>query len=292
MELTSIQKEILTALISIFRQTGVAVRGEDIAKIINRNPGTVRNQMQSLKALQLVEGVPGPKGGYRATKNAYEALAIDSMEEEADIPISKNGKTIEGLSVENISLKTLRHPVVCNATIKMVGNIREFNSSDIIEIGPTPVNNLVIRGEVIGRDDTENILLCTILEMISLPKKPVIEYMTIGLVTIPASASIHETARILLDNNIRCAPIVDKDEMVGIASFRDVGKAVASGKLSSKIKDFALRDVITIEGDQSLFEAVKLVNKNRIGSLVVTVNEEPKGIITKSDVLKELVSYQ
>nr|WP_238532915.1 hypothetical protein [Halalkalicoccus jeotgali] len=24
----------------------------------------MRNQMQSLKALQLVEGVPGPKGGY------------------------------------------------------------------------------------------------------------------------------------------------------------------------------------------------------------------------------------
>ncbi|MDY6958694.1 MAG: CBS domain-containing protein [Halobacteriota archaeon] len=291
MELTPIQKEILTALISIFRQTGVAVRGEDIAKIIDRNPGTVRNQMQSLKTLGLVEGVPGPKGGYKATKDAYDALSIASMEEEAEIPVSRNGKPIEGVTVDNISLKTLRHPVICNASIRLLGNIREFNASDIIEIGPTPVNKLVIRGEIVGRDDTESVLLCKILEMISLPKKPVIEYMSIGLVTIPANASIHETSRILLDNNIRCAPIMEKDKIVGIASFRDVGKALANGRLNAKIKDFAKKEVVTIEGDQSLFDAVKLVNRRRIGSLVVTVDQEPEGIITKSDILKELVSY-
>ncbi len=64
MELTPIQKEILTALINLYREKKQAIKGEDIAGVINRNPGTVRNQMQSLKALGLVEGVPGPKGGY------------------------------------------------------------------------------------------------------------------------------------------------------------------------------------------------------------------------------------
>ena len=67
MELTPIQKEILTALINLYRTKKHAIKGEDIAEVIQRNPGTVRNQMQSLKALGLVEGVPGPKGGYKAT---------------------------------------------------------------------------------------------------------------------------------------------------------------------------------------------------------------------------------
>ena len=67
MELTPIQKEILTALVNLYRKHKRAVKGEMIADVINRNPGTVRNQMQSLKALGLVEGVPGPKGGYKAT---------------------------------------------------------------------------------------------------------------------------------------------------------------------------------------------------------------------------------
>jgi len=65
MELTPIQKEILTALINLYRTKKHAIKGEDIAELIERNPGTVRNQMQSLKALGLVEGVPGPKGAIR-----------------------------------------------------------------------------------------------------------------------------------------------------------------------------------------------------------------------------------
>jgi len=70
-ELTSSQKSILTALINLYGEQEDAVKGEAIAEEVDRNPGTIRNQMQSLKALQLVEGVPGPKGGYKPTSNAY-----------------------------------------------------------------------------------------------------------------------------------------------------------------------------------------------------------------------------
>jgi len=80
-ELTSSQKSILTALINLYGEQEDAVKGEAIAEEVDRNPGTIRNQMQSLKALQLVEGVPGPKGGYKPTSNAYEALDIQRMDE-------------------------------------------------------------------------------------------------------------------------------------------------------------------------------------------------------------------
>jgi predicted transcriptional regulator len=50
-ELTVIQREILSALINLFREKGRAIKGEEISERIDRNPGTVRNQMQSLKAL-------------------------------------------------------------------------------------------------------------------------------------------------------------------------------------------------------------------------------------------------
>ncbi|MGZ8876406.1 MAG: CBS domain-containing protein, partial [Halobacteriota archaeon] len=49
MELSSVQKEILSALISLYRLNSRSIRGEEIAKILGRNPGTIRNQMQSLK---------------------------------------------------------------------------------------------------------------------------------------------------------------------------------------------------------------------------------------------------
>lgn len=66
--LTSVQKEILQSLINLYRTSdGKSVKGEEIAELMNRNPGTIRNQMQSLRSLGLVKGVPGPRGGYKPT---------------------------------------------------------------------------------------------------------------------------------------------------------------------------------------------------------------------------------
>ena len=59
MELTPIQKDIINALINLQRQKDRAIKGEEIAEVIQRNPGTIRNQMQLLKALGL--GGRGPR---------------------------------------------------------------------------------------------------------------------------------------------------------------------------------------------------------------------------------------
>jgi len=103
-ELTSSQKTILTALVNLYREQEDAVKGEDIADEVGRNPGTIRNQMQSLKALQLVEGVPGPKGGYKPTAGAYEALELEQMEETASVPLVRNGDPVDDLNVDGIDL--------------------------------------------------------------------------------------------------------------------------------------------------------------------------------------------
>ena len=105
MELTPVQRHIITALINLSRQKNKVVKGEDIAELIDRNPGTIRNQMQSLKALKLVEGVPGPKGGYKPTGSAYEAISIDELEEEVIVCIHRNSILVENATVSNIDLK-------------------------------------------------------------------------------------------------------------------------------------------------------------------------------------------
>ena len=55
------------------------IKGEDISAMLNRTPGTIRNQMQTLKALGYVDGVPGPKGGYIPAMKAYEALELEMI---------------------------------------------------------------------------------------------------------------------------------------------------------------------------------------------------------------------
>ena len=164
-ELTPSQKTILQELINLFRESESAVKGEEIADEVDRNPGTIRNQMQSLKALQLVEGVPGPKGGYKPTATAYDALKIQEMEQAADVPFHHKGELIVEANVQEIDLTSVHHPELCRAEIKLQGSMSEFDEGDDISVGPTPLSKLLIEGQLEGKDDTNNSLILTIDNM-------------------------------------------------------------------------------------------------------------------------------
>jgi hypothetical protein len=291
MELTPIQKEILTSLVTLYRQKKQAVKGEEIAEMISRNPGTVRNQMQSLKALRLVEGVPGPKGGYKTTSATYEALSIGEYESETTVPLRRNNELIENVTASEISFTAVRHPDLCNGLVRVIGDVRDFDIGDKIQIGPTPVNKLIIRGTVTGRDDTENSIVFSVEEMISLPKKPVKEYIKSKTITIPANANMQEASRILIRHNIHGAPVEDKGTIVGMVTFRDIGESLASGKINVRVRDIMTKEIISIDGNKPLYETVKIFDEKNVGRLLVTSNGKPIGVISKTDILRELTVY-
>jgi hypothetical protein len=164
-ELTPSQQTILQELVNLYREDETAVKGEEIADRVDRNPGTIRNQMQSLKALQLVEGVPGPKGGYKPTANAYEALQIQEMDHEADVPLFHNGEIVEDANVEEIDLTSVHHPEECRAEVTLRGTVSNFHEGDKVTVGPTPLSKLQIIGTLEGKDNTNNVLVLTIDDM-------------------------------------------------------------------------------------------------------------------------------
>ena len=94
--------------------------------------------MQSLKALQLVKGVPGPKGGYKPTSEAYITLDIEETNEPASIPLSHNGEPIDEQVVQEINLMSVNHSENCRAELRMQGSVRDFHEEDSITVGPTP----------------------------------------------------------------------------------------------------------------------------------------------------------
>jgi len=55
------------------------------------------------------------------------------------------------------------------------------------------------------------------------------------------------------------------------------------------VKDFMVKEVITVNPDTKIRDAVELMNKNEIGCLVVTRKGKPVGIMTERDVLKKIV---
>jgi len=289
MELTMIQKDIIIALVNLQRQKNRAIKGEEIAEAIQRNPGTIRNQMQLLKALGLVEGIPGPKGGYKPTGSAYDALRIQQLNNESVVPLYRNDKIANGATAIEISFMTVRNPEECDGVVRVIGSTKDFVIGDKIQIGPTPVNRLIIRGEVTGRDDTTNSIFFNIYEMISLPKKHVKDYMKYPPLLVNINSSIQEATRLFIRNNIHGAPVEDKGKIVGIFTYTDLAHAIAQGKTNVKVKDIMTKELITVDGDMQLYDVVKLFQKYDIGRLIVTINGVPKGNLSKTDILNELV---
>jgi len=59
--------------------------------------------------------------------------------------------------------------------------------------------------------------------------------------------------------------------------------------LVMKIEKLMVKSVITLPVDASAYDAVKLLNKNKIGCLVVVYNREIVGILTERDLLERIL---
>lgn len=59
-------------------------------------------------------------------------------------------------------------------------------------------------------------------------------------------------------------------------------------KFPSVVSD-VMNEIISIDADSFVYEAAKKMIDNKIGSIIVTANGEPKGIITRSDMIKRVI---
>ncbi len=292
MKLTAVQREVLLALIDLYcRSHGDAVKGAGIANIINKNPGTIRNQMQSLRSLGLVEGVPGPKGGYRPTGEGYRILNFEETENRVTVPIVHKNIVVKESTVTRIELPSISSPDKCSASIHIMGSIKKLNVGDIIRIGPTPVNKLIMRCKVVGRDDINNVLLVNVLEMTSIPREKVIFSASKRVTTISPEEPIKTAAKIFAKKHIRGAPVVKDGRPIGIISTVDITRALAEDRENLKVRDIMSTEIHTIKNNALLSDAIEVMENYNISRLLV-VNKKGniEGIISRTDILCRIVN--
>jgi len=293
MDLSLIQKDILITLITLYEQKSFPVKGEEIAEIIRRNAGTVRNQMQALKASGLVDGIPGPRGGYHPTTAAFKLLNIAERAGDVVVPISRNGECLSNIRVLEVSFTTLSYADICHGVIRISGSVREFAAGDLVTIGPTPVNKLMISGEVFGKDESEKALIMSIIEMTSIPKKPAQSFMSSPVKMLSANSTIHDAISLFIQERIHGAPVMDNDEskkmLCGIVTMSDILRAVLEGiKLQTSVTHIMTGEIITVDISIELHEVITLFRERGVGRFVVMEKGLPVGIITRSDILRTL----
>ncbi|WP_407454558.1 CBS domain-containing protein [Methanobrevibacter sp.] len=290
--LTSVQKEILQTLINLYQSSdGKSIKGEDIAEVMGRNPGTIRNQMQSLRSLGLVKGVPGPRGGYKPTIEAYHSLNISVSDDDSKVPIYKNGKRIEDISVARIEFTSIPQPSECEAAIKVLGSIKDLNLGDTVSIGPTPVNNLGIMGTIVGRDDMDNILLLDTKTIRSIPKQTVGDIASRDVISFAVDCSVKEACKKLADNDIDGAPVIKDGKVVGVFTLTDLVRAIADDREKLTVGELMSLNVVIVNEDLKIANAIEVMLKKSISRLIVADNDNNLlGIVTRTDLINTITN--
>jgi CBS domain-containing protein len=122
------------------------------------------------------------------------------------------------------------------------------------------------------------------------------DLMTANPKTIASDGSILEAAKIMRDEDVGIVPIVDGDRLVGTITDRDLAvKVVAEGKdvRSTTVGEVASRDLVTVDPQQDLDEALRLMAQHQVRRLPV-VEEDGRlvGILAQADVAREASPQQ
>jgi CBS domain-containing protein len=117
------------------------------------------------------------------------------------------------------------------------------------------------------------------------------ELMTKNPRTVEPDATVVDAAKLMRDEDAGVAPIAGGDSrLVGVVTDRDIAiRVVAEGKDpgSTQVKEIASQNLVTIDPQQDLDEALRLMAKHQVRRLPV-VEEDGKlvGILAQADVAR------
>jgi CBS domain-containing protein len=120
--------------------------------------------------------------------------------------------------------------------------------------------------------------------------KTVRESMTSNPCSVDTDKSVAYAAKMMRDEDVGIAPIVEGDRLVGVLTDRDVTvRVVAEGRDPEQVKvtEVASRDVVTLDPDQDLDEALRLMARHQVRRLPV-VEEDGRlvGVVAQADVAR------
>ena len=112
--------------------------------------------------------------------------------------------------------------------------------------------------------------------------------MTANPCAIDADKPVAYAAKMMKDEDVGLAPIVEGDRLVGTVTDRDiVTRVVAEGRDpgSTAVRDVASTDVVTVDPQQDLDEAVNLMARHQVRRLpVVEGDGRLVGVVSQGDI--------
>jgi CBS domain-containing protein len=121
--------------------------------------------------------------------------------------------------------------------------------------------------------------------------KNILEVMTSNPCAIEADRSVSYAAKMMKQEDVGVAPIVESGRLVGMLTDRDIAvRVVAEGKDpdSVNVRDVASSNVVSIDPQQDLDDALVLMARHQIRRLPVVEDDgRLVGVVAQADVAQE-----
>ncbi len=117
--------------------------------------------------------------------------------------------------------------------------------------------------------------------------KTVRDVMTSNVRAAASTESLADAAQMMKEEDVGSLPVVEDDRLIGILTDRDIiVRAVAErvDPQSISVGDVASRELVTVEPDQDLDEALSLMARHRVRRLPVVADGRLVGILAQADV--------
>lgn len=121
------------------------------------------------------------------------------------------------------------------------------------------------------------------------------DVMITNVVSIPSQTSVAEARRIMDAHHLRRLPVIDRGKLVGIVT-KDALDRMGPSKLTTfsmheisyllnkiAVKEIMRPDVVTVDPNTTVEQAVALAQSKHVGALVVTEQDRVIGIATTND---------
>jgi CBS domain-containing protein len=126
--------------------------------------------------------------------------------------------------------------------------------------------------------------------------KRILEVMTSDPRSVSPDAPVADASRIMRDEDTGIVPIVEDGKLIGTITDRDiVVRLIAESRDASSaiVRDIASTDLVTVDPQQDLDEALRLMAQHQVRRLPV-VEEDGRlvGILSQADVAREAQDKQ
>ena len=128
-----------------------------------------------------------------------------------------------------------------------------------------------------------------------LAKITIADYMTKNIMTVKKDFDALAAIKQLLEHKITCAPVLDEaGKLVGMFSEKDCMKFVLDSSynqgMSGKVEDFMSTEILSVDASSSIVDLADKFKDTTLRSYPVFDDKDLVGIVSRTDVLRALVS--